>query len=1697
MITLIRLSLAVLLFIVSAQNRILAQVTISEFMASNGDTLADEDGEFPDWIELRNNGGTTVNLDGFFLTDAPSEPSTWRLPALILNPGTYAVVFASGKDRRDPARRLHTNFSLPAEGGYLGLVDRDGRTVVSEFAGFPKQYRDVAYGRLGSVTSGSVVGFLNSPTPGSSNSEGFVEFVKDTRFSHDRGFFDQAFDLGIWTETPNATIRYTLDGTIPSLTNGVIYSQPIRIASTSTVRAVAIKAGARSSDVDTHTYIFPADVITQAANGKAPPGWPATWGNNTTDYGMDPDIVNDPTYAKSLASDLRSIPTFSVVMNLADLFDRSRGIYANPGQDGREWERPCSVELIQTNGATAFQVNAGLRIRGGFSRSTGNPKHAFRLFFREDYGDPRLNYPMFGKDGTDSFNALDLRTFQNYSWSFQGDSRGVFIRDQFSRDTQLEMGQQGERGNYYHLYVNGLYWGLYNTCERPEASYGETYFGGKAENYDVVKVEAGSYNINATDGNMDAWTRLWNQARAGLSTDAAYFKIQGRNPDGTVNPELENLLDVPNMIDYMLVILYGGNLDAPISNFLGNSSPNNFYGMRDRAGTNGFRFFAHDAEHTLLNVNEDRTGPYSAGTTLLKSNPQWFWQQCQANAEFRLRVADHIQRHFFNGGALTPEACSNRFQARMREIDRAVVCESARWGDAKVARPYTRATWLSACNTVLSGFISRRSGVVLNQLKADKLYSALAAPILSQHGGTLAAGAQFQVVPQGGTAYYTLDGSDPRVIGGGVSTRAKVYESSIALTTNATLKTRSFDGTTWSALVEAEFTVVRDVASLRLTEVMYNPSPTDNTDGQELEFIEFKNVGGSEIDLTGVTFTQGIDFAFGLGSKLSPGAYAVLVRDPAAFAKRYPGVAISGVYQGQLSNAGEKLSLTNPAGEVLFVLDYDDSLPWPQAADGSGFSLVRHYLRSSEDPSNPSLWRASSLVGGSPGRDDLSPLIPHVVINEVLANSELPAFDAIELFNPTGSEVDVSGWYLTDDRRVPKKFRIPSGSRIAAGGHLVFDERAFNLIEASRFSLGSTGEEVFLFSADPAGNLTGYIDGFSFGASSSGVTFGRYENSAGRVSYPPQSRSTLGRENSGPFVGPVVFHELRYLAGPGQERFVEIKNTTDVAVPLFDPLHPTNTWRVAGIGFDFPPGITLPPRGLALITTADPGFVRTKYGVPGTVPIFASQSGGLSEGGELLELLRPDSLAAPTNSTTAPYVVVDQVRYAATAPWPNLIAMGGGSIQRTNIRSYGDEPSNWRAVAEPTPGFDEAGNRAPIVLAGTVPAVETNTFPVVVTLPGSVKDDGLPALPGRVTALWTVLSGPGRVSFDNPNFPSTAARFSAPGSYVLRLTAFDGEFTTSADLAVELKNVPQPVVLIPAGSTWRYFDTGTQPDASWKTAGFLDTSWSVGKARLGYGGDGEVTTVGFGPNAQTKFISVYFRSTFQITQINLISSLTLRLLRDDGAVVYLNGKEVVRDNMPAGDITSTTLSSGTVGNADEQTYFESSLDRTSLVVGLNTIAVEVHQSGATSSDLSFDLELTAMISPSSDGGGDSFVSFQNRHFTAAELGNATLSGPAADPDSDGASNVEEYIAGTSPRDGSSRLTLQANLQANPGAQPTMLLSFVSAEGRGYVIESSAVLDAPRWQPVAEFPTATRASELKANLPLPSITAASFYRIRVR
>ncbi|MEJ2703793.1 MAG: CotH kinase family protein, partial [Sedimentisphaerales bacterium] len=250
---------------------------------------------------------------------------------------------------------------------------------------------------------------------------------------------------------------------------------------------------------------------------RQPSSWPSGSVNGQTmNYGMDPDVVNDPRYRNLMDDALLTIPSISLVTELKNLFDPATGIYVNATRHGKEWERPVSVELINPDGSEGFQIDAGLRIRGGYSRNDNNPKHAFRLFFRPEYGQSKLRFPLFGDEGVSEFENIDLRTSQNYSWSYDGSDKNTMVREVFSRDTQRDMGQPYTRSRYYHLYLNGQYWGIFQTQERSEASYAESYFGGDKGDYDAVKTTGGNpgYTIEATDGTLDAYRRLWEMARA-------------------------------------------------------------------------------------------------------------------------------------------------------------------------------------------------------------------------------------------------------------------------------------------------------------------------------------------------------------------------------------------------------------------------------------------------------------------------------------------------------------------------------------------------------------------------------------------------------------------------------------------------------------------------------------------------------------------------------------------------------------------------------------------------------------------------------------------------------------------------------------------------------------------------------------------------------------------------------------------------------------------------------------------------------------------------------------------------------------------------------------------------------------------------------------------------------------------------------
>lgn len=799
-------------------NRGIALV-INEFMASNNSdsNIADPQGDYDDWIEIYNFGDVNIDLAGMYLSDKPYNPTKWHVPSGYSSQTTvpahgFVVIWADEEPEEGP---LHADFKISADGEDILLSDAN-ETLIDSIS-FGPQTANISYERYPDGADNWQ--FSTNPTPGANNTPGYIGEVNEIEFSHTRGFYDTPFNVTMACTTPGATIYYTTDGSDPvsgevNSPQSISYTVPVAVSATKCVRASAIKTGWRPSPSMSHTYIFINDVITQSPNREAPgAGWPTGNINDQyIDYGMDPEVVEDLRYSDLMDDALLSIPTLSIVTNLENLFDSAEGIYVNAYQDGIGWERPASMELINPDGSDGFHINMGLRIRGGWSRSGSNPKHAFRLFFRGEYGDAKLKFPLFGDEGVEEFDKMDLRTSQNYSWSFGHDASTTMNKEVYSRDLQRDMGQPYTRSRYYHLYINGQYWGIFQTQERSEARYAESYFGGDKDNYDVIKVETGLYEIGYTDGNLDAYERLWNAAVAGFASDNDYYHIQGLNTDGTPNPAYERLLDVNNVIDYEITRCYVGGGDAPLTG----TRVNNLWGIYNRVNPDGWKFFAHDFEHTLF--NEDETGHTDVGDQFKYFNPVWLHQKLTAHPEYLMLFADHVHRHFFNGGALTTDIATARYMNRANTIELAIIAESARWGDSTEnygtigsdsTIPRTKDDdWIPAINDKLNNFFLHRTATVINQFKNRGWYPNVEAPSFNQHGGEVPPG--FELVinnPHGsGTVYYTTNGDDPRQIGGAVAPGALTYTSPVTLNESCNVKARVLDGD-WSALNEAIFAI--------------------------------------------------------------------------------------------------------------------------------------------------------------------------------------------------------------------------------------------------------------------------------------------------------------------------------------------------------------------------------------------------------------------------------------------------------------------------------------------------------------------------------------------------------------------------------------------------------------------------------------------------------------------------------------------------------------------------------------------------------------------------------------------------------------------------------------------------------------------------------------------------------------------------
>jgi hypothetical protein len=1636
-------------------------VRITEFMAANANTILDEDGDASDWIELHNAGAYDVSLAGWLLTDDADALGKWRFPPVTLVAGQFTIIWASAKNRTNAAGPLHTNFRLNRGGGYLGLFDA-GTNLVSAFTNYPSQFIGATYGALSNAP-----GYFATPTAGASNATQFAGHTDAPGFSHQRGFYETNFSLTLTSKTAGATIYFTTNGTPPSPTNGVLYASPLAITNTTVIRAAAFADGLLPSDAHTRTFLFTRDIIRQP-DGVPPPGWPASWGLNRVNYGMDPNVVNDPRYRGTIEDDLRAMPSFSVVMNLNDLFNPATGIYANPIGDGIGWERPMSLELIYPDGRDGFQEGAGIRIRGGFSRDVNDPKHSFRFFFREKYGAGKLNFPVFGPDGATSFDKFDLRCTQDASWAYQGDVNSTFLVDMFARTTQGALGRPHTRGNFYHLYINGVYWGVYNTEERAEASFAASYFGGEPDDYDTVRIEYGPFDVTAADGDLAAWKRLWQAATNGFASIASYQRVQGNHPDGTPNPAYEVLLDMDNLIDYMLLVIYVGSFDGPVYM---NSFPNNFFATRNRNTREGFRFTAHDAELSLSDVNYDRTGTITvgdpaAGSTFSESNPQYVWQRLWASAEFRMRAADHIQKHFFNDGPLTTNACLARYAALTNEIARGMVGESARWGDAQREPPVLRENWINAVSGVMSNYLPRRSAVVLQQLRNRGLYPAISAPVFSQLGGEVPDGYNLELshTNASGVIYFTTDGSDPRLLGGVVNPSAQSYALPVTINAPLYVRARVLTGTNWSALVEAILHPPQDLRRLLLTEIMFNPPSDGLVDGDDYEFLEFKNTGMNTLSLSGLRFATGITFAFTNGTTLAPGQFFVIVRNAARFAEKYPGVPIRGVYFGRLDNGGETLRLIQPGGGTLLSVAYDDRAPWPVTPDGHGFSLVPVDPNANPAPDDARHWRGSSAAGGSPGVDDPASTVPGILINEALTASVLPERDAIELFNPTAANVNLGGWFLTDEPDSPRKFRIPGDTSLGAGGFALFDEAQFNPTPgiSNSFSLRAEGDDLYLFSADVAGNLTGYSHGFSFGAAERGVTFGRHRVSTGEDDFTAQVANSLGGTNAGPKIGPVVISEIHYHPDAGDDEFIELRNITGEPVALFDPAAPTNTWRLNGLGFDLPPGVTLDSNALLLIVPTDPAAFRVKYAVAPDVTILGPYAGQLQDSGERLELQKP---GPPDTNSTVAYIDVDVVRYNDKAPWPPAADGSGPSLQRKSGFAYGNDPINWEG-ALPTPGRNFLGGPTPVITtqpAGvSVVATREAMFSVAATGPEPIfyqwRRNGAP-LPNANSSTLLL----------------THLRFTDAGNYTVLV--FNENGSVESDIATLTVLVPANILAQP---TNRFVKIRPDPGAAPQTnVAFVILATSTTPIRYQWrfngaaipGATNNSHTVA---NAQLSHEGVYDAAltdgagTIFSAAAYLQPLITPVVVRQPASQNVVAGGSVTLSIAVSGHPAPFTCewrrgSVGVITNVSAATNSFFTFTAPNMATSLTYRVVVKNLANNVPGVISGTATITVLLDSDGDGLPDAWE-------TAYGFATNQLADAALDSDGDSMTNWQEYVAGTDPTDALSYLKIDS-LTAAGGAA----IRFGVVSTKTYRVQFTDALGSGLWSTLADLAARTNSA----------------------
>lgn len=543
------------------------------------------------------------------------------------------------------------------------------------------------------------------------------------KFSQPHGLYDGGTLVVNITSDSGADIHYTTDGSTPTAASR-LYSTPLTVNRTTILRAVEV-LGDSISPVATASYIFVHSVLSQPNN---PTGYPTEWGaycqiagTAIADYEMDPEMTSDATLRPQIIEGLRQLPILSIVSDKDNFFSKERdeergGIYIFTGPPvgdgtGHGWTRPASVELFGGPQEHDYSGGCGVRLHGGHGRlAEKNPKHSFRLVFKKEYGKKTMKYPVFGEDEPAQFDQLVVRCHFGYTWYHWDNTnrqRAQYTRDVWTRRMQRKMGDTSVNALYVHLFLNGMYWGLYNISERVDDQFGKNHLGADKSDIDVIKVEEeGSNHIEASEGTMEAWNQM-------LATAAAV----GSDPDDEAYARLDTLLDIDHFIDYMIINQYGGNTDWDHHNWYAIRRHNN-----EESVSEGFRFLCWDSELVLLNVNENLAdGSPNNGI------PTTLFRQLLGNDDFARRYVRRAKQLLSDDGLLGETSVVEVWDSLYNTIDKALYDEAARWGDYRRdvhpwqsrGQLYTvEDYYLPERNRLLTTYFPYRTDIVLNQILA-------------------------------------------------------------------------------------------------------------------------------------------------------------------------------------------------------------------------------------------------------------------------------------------------------------------------------------------------------------------------------------------------------------------------------------------------------------------------------------------------------------------------------------------------------------------------------------------------------------------------------------------------------------------------------------------------------------------------------------------------------------------------------------------------------------------------------------------------------------------------------------------------------------------------------------------------------------------------------------------------------------------